>query len=49
MHALQVEINRTLYMDEARIERLPGFALVQERMTALVIAMAEAAPLLQLA
>ncbi len=49
VHALQVEINRTLYMDEARIERLPGFALVQERMTALVIAMAEAAPLLQLA
>ena len=29
VHALQIEIGRDLYMDESRIERLPGFARVQ--------------------
>ena len=47
VHALQIEINRALYMDEARIERLPDFALLQERITALIAALAEAAPQLQ--
>ena len=28
VHALQIEIDRALYMDEARIERRPGFAEV---------------------
>lgn len=31
VHALQIEICRSLYMDEKRIERLPGFGLVKER------------------
>ena len=30
VHALQIEIARELYMDEGRIERLPGFAAVQQ-------------------
>ena len=30
VHALQIEIARELYMDEGRIERLPGFATVQQ-------------------
>ena len=34
VHALQIEIDRALYMDEARIERLPGFAEVAERVGA---------------
>ncbi len=29
VHAIQIEINRTLYMDEARIQRRPGFANVR--------------------
>ena len=29
VHALQIEIARELYMDESRIERLPGFAAVR--------------------
>ena len=29
VHALQIEIARELYMDEGRIERLPGFAAVR--------------------
>jgi N-formylglutamate deformylase len=33
IHALQIEIARELYMDEARIERLPGFSAVQAAMT----------------
>ena len=28
MHALQIEIDRSLYMDEARIERRPEFDAV---------------------
>jgi N-formylglutamate amidohydrolase len=36
VHALQVEIARNLYMDEARIERLPRFASVQRDMTTLI-------------
>jgi N-formylglutamate amidohydrolase len=36
VHVLQIEIARALYMDEARIERLPGFARVQKQITDLV-------------
>ncbi|MBV8702327.1 MAG: N-formylglutamate amidohydrolase [Acetobacteraceae bacterium] len=36
VHALQIEIARTLYMDEARIERLRRFDSVQADMTALI-------------
>jgi N-formylglutamate deformylase len=36
VHALQIEIARGLYMDEARIERLPGFDNVQQDITALI-------------
>ena len=44
VHALQIELSRSLYMDEARIERLPCFAGVQTRMTALIATLANAAP-----
>ncbi len=36
VHALQIEIARNLYMDEARIEPLPRFASVQQDMAALI-------------
>jgi N-formylglutamate amidohydrolase len=39
VHVLQIEIARALYMDEARIERLPGFAAVQQQITDLIAAM----------
>ena len=31
IHALQLELNRALYMDQSRIERLDGFGMVRER------------------
>jgi N-formylglutamate deformylase len=43
VHVMQIEIARELYMDEARIERLPRFAAVQRDMTALIEAIARAA------
>jgi N-formylglutamate amidohydrolase len=36
LHALQIEINRALYMDEDRIERRPGLAVVGQRMSRLI-------------
>ena len=36
VHVLQIEIARSLYMDEARLERRPDFALVQQRITDLI-------------
>jgi N-formylglutamate deformylase len=36
VHALQIEIARELYMDEVRIERLPGFAAMQQSVTRLI-------------
>jgi N-formylglutamate amidohydrolase len=36
VHVLQIEIARALYMDETRIERLPGFPAVQRQITDLV-------------
>jgi N-formylglutamate amidohydrolase len=43
VHVVQLEIARELYMDEARIERLPRFASVQQDMTALIGAIARSA------
>ncbi|MBV9756840.1 MAG: N-formylglutamate amidohydrolase, partial [Alphaproteobacteria bacterium] len=40
VNALQIEIARSLYMDEARIERLPGFDSVRDALTALISALA---------
>ena len=40
VHALQVELCRPLYMDEARMARLPAFDRVRRDMTALVVALA---------
>src|SRR5437762_2480905 len=36
VHALQIEINRALYMDEALLSRGPGFARMAETMTGLI-------------
>jgi N-formylglutamate deformylase len=36
VHVLQIEVARALYMDELRIERLPGFAGLQQQVTDLV-------------
>ncbi len=47
VHALQIEINRALYMDEQRIERLPGFGTVQARLTQLIAALAASAALFE--
>ena len=38
VHVLQIEIARALYMDEARIERLPGFPAIQQVITDLIAA-----------
>ncbi|MFM7344504.1 MAG: N-formylglutamate amidohydrolase [Tagaea sp.] len=43
-HALQIEINRALYMDETRIAKTAGFAPLRDAMAALVVALAETAP-----
>ena len=40
IHAVQIEINRTLYMDEARIERLAGFDALRHRLTQAAAALA---------
>ncbi len=39
VHALQIEINRSLYMDELRIERGPGLALLVRQMRRLINAL----------
>lgn len=39
VHVLQIEIARALYMNEARIERLPDFPFVQQQMSDLVAAL----------
>jgi N-formylglutamate amidohydrolase len=44
MHALQVEVSRALYMDEARLEKLAAFGRVRDDLTALVAALAEGEP-----
>ena len=40
VHALQIEVSRPLYMDEARIERLPRMAVLQEDLTRLIATLA---------
>src|SRR5882724_1759906 len=42
-HTLQIELNRALYMDEARHEKLPGFVAVQALMTGLLEEIGQAA------
>ncbi|MDP9096892.1 MAG: N-formylglutamate amidohydrolase [Pseudomonadota bacterium] len=43
VHTLQVEIARSLYMDEARLHRADGFVTLQRRMTSFAASMARAA------
>lgn len=42
LHALQVEINRGLYMDEKALARGPGMAAVARHMEALILALGDA-------
>ncbi len=44
VHALQIEINRALYMDEDRYARTAGFARIAADMTALLAALAALGP-----
>jgi N-formylglutamate amidohydrolase len=41
LHALQIEINRALYMDEERIERLAGLKRISHAVTTLIRALGE--------
>lgn len=41
LHALQIEINRALYMDEARLERHQGFSRVRDDMRAFAAELAD--------
>jgi N-formylglutamate amidohydrolase len=43
IHVLQIEIARDLYMDEARIERLPRFAAIRQDVTTLIEGLAREA------
>jgi N-formylglutamate amidohydrolase len=43
MHALQIEINRGLYVDERTLERTNGYVRVRADMTRLAEALAAAA------
>ena len=40
VEALQIELNRGLYMDESRIEKLPQFGAIQQDMARLIAALA---------
>jgi len=42
VHALQVEVSRPLYMDEARIERLPRMAALQADITRMIVGLTAA-------
>ncbi|MFO1141525.1 MAG: N-formylglutamate amidohydrolase [Amaricoccus sp.] len=44
VHALQIEIDRALYMDEARIERLPGFPEIAARLATVAGGLAALGP-----
>jgi N-formylglutamate amidohydrolase len=44
VHALQIEINRGLYMDEARIARAPGLETLASHMSALAASLRERLP-----
>lgn len=41
-HSLQLEVNRRLYMDEARLQRTAGFAATQHRLTRFLVGLAAA-------
>jgi N-formylglutamate deformylase len=40
VHALQVEIARGLYMDEARVERAPGMAMLERDIRRMIATLA---------
>ncbi len=42
VHAIQIEVARALYMNEARFERSPAFPLLQSRLSALIADLAAA-------
>ena len=44
IHALQIEIDRALYMDEVRVERRPDFTEIVDRLTRVVAALADLRP-----
>lgn len=44
VHAIQIEMARALYMDEARFERRPGFTRLEAHLSALVADLAAAGP-----
>ena len=44
MHALQLEINRSLYIDEAKLEKHNGFAHLRSDIRTLVANLIEALP-----
>ena len=44
IHALQIEVARSLYMDEARLQRAVGFAALQGRLAGFAAGLALAAP-----
>jgi N-formylglutamate amidohydrolase len=46
VHALQIEIARSLYMDEVRFVRRPGFAALRDNLSALAAHLARSAPVL---
>jgi N-formylglutamate amidohydrolase len=46
IHVLQVEINRSIYMDEQTLERLPQFPETERRMQKLIALLAREAPVL---
>lgn len=41
LHALQIEIDRSLYMDEARVERARGFAAIERRLRGIIRQLSE--------
>ncbi len=43
VHALQIEVARSLYMDEARLHRAVGFAGLQRQMSAFAVSLAQSA------
>ena len=44
VHALQIEVARSLYMDEARLQRASGFPALQRELTGFSLALARTAP-----
>jgi N-formylglutamate amidohydrolase len=46
IHVLQIEINRSIYMDEQTLERLPQFQETKQRLERLIAMLAREAPAL---